>query len=349
MEPHRPRDGGQGLQRGAVHRRSGGAARLGLRGDVADRARARRRIQRRARDRPRADRRRARRLLRADRCPRLRGARCRGGLPAGRGALQEHRLQRRGARPPRGAEPLVARGARGAAKRSRSARGMARARGGRGEGGTRPDGLGAVAARDPRRGPPGRRPRPVGGARGTARPCGARLGGRRAGSARRYGSAGRGRAGGRLGRRAVRRAGRAAAPARGERQRAGPPAHARGRHDRVSLSLSPCAPIPGPRRSPSSPPARLSKRSGCSIPTPRRRPRQGRADRGVRPRPRPRSPLLRRRDGHRPPSHAGRRRRRGLSRPHRTPRHDDHGHAAVGAGGGELPGGSRASRGRRAR
>ena len=68
---------------------------------------------------------------------------------------------------------------------------------------------------------------------GTARRCGARLGRRRAGSARQDGSAGRGRAGGRPGRRAVRTDGRAAAPARGERHRAGPPAHARGRQHSV--------------------------------------------------------------------------------------------------------------------
>ena len=140
-------------------RRSGSPTRrerlgIGLRGDLVRDARARRRVQRGAGRRRRADRRRARRLGRPDRRARVRSARRRGGLPHRRRAVEADRVQRRRARPRRRATS-ARRGAGGCA-RTRGPRGLARARGGRGQGRARADRVGAGAARDPRRRPPGR-------------------------------------------------------------------------------------------------------------------------------------------------------------------------------------------------
>ena len=75
VQPDRHRDRRQGVRSGVGDRRSGGATRRrGVRGDIADPARVRRRVQRGAGRERRTDRRRARRLVGAD------GARAAGAL-----------------------------------------------------------------------------------------------------------------------------------------------------------------------------------------------------------------------------------------------------------------------------
>ena len=72
-------------------------------------------------------------------------------------------------------------------------------------------------------------------------------------------------------------------------------------------------------------------RPGAVLRPPRRAARQGRAGQRVRPRRRPRPLLLQRRDGHRPPPHAGGRRRGGLPRHARGAGHEHADRDPVGA------------------
>ena len=120
-------------------------------------------LQRRPRRRRRAHRRRARRFRRADRSAGVRCARRRGRVPPRRRPVEANRVQRRRARSAGRARSLT--GAGGAAARPAPPRGMACARGGRGQGRARADGQRAGPARDPRRGAHGAGAGRAGGAR----------------------------------------------------------------------------------------------------------------------------------------------------------------------------------------
>ena len=226
---------------------------------------------------------------------------------------------------------------------------MARARGGRGEGRARPDGLGSRAARDPRRRAPRGRFRPARRADRTARRCGDRLGP----------PPGWARAPRR--RRRARRCWRTAWPEGATHRSSSGCAcsEASGTAlDHLRMHGAERSALPSHFQvQPGSGPAGgelttegSDRHAGDVDPralprSPRRRPGQGSTDRAVRRRHREGSVLLRGGDGHRPAPHARGRRRRGLSGLHRPSRHVDHDDAALGARGGELPGESRAGRG----